>query len=110
MKKITEIWIDALEFQNKGGWKEDTQFVHLMGSPYLISAGEPGVPVDDAVIKVNIPEKDNYRVWVRDRNWMRFHSPGQFTLLVNGEGNGKVLGAMPSDRWAWEIAGDYELD
>lgn len=105
-----EIWIDALEIQNKGGWKEDTQFVHLMGSPYLISAGEPGIPVDDAVINVKIFKKANYRVWVRDRNWMRFHSPGQFTLLVNGKGNGKVLGAMPSDRWVWEIAGDFELD
>ncbi len=107
---MSEIWIDALEFENKGGWKEDTQFVHLMGSPYLMAVGEPGVPVEDAVIKINIPEKGKYRAWVRDRNWLRFHSPGQFTLLVNGEGNGKALGAMPSDRWIWEIAGDYELD
>lgn len=108
--KPQEIWIDALEFQQKGGWKEDTQFVHLMGSPYLISAGEPGIPVDDAVVRVLIPQKNRYRIWIRDRNWMRFHSPGRFEILVNGKGNGKILGAMPSDRWIWEIAGDYELD
>jgi len=107
---VTEIWIDALEFLNKGGWKEDTQFVHLMGSSYLIAAGEPGVPVEDASIKVNITQKGNYRVWVRDRNWMRFHSPGKFSVLINGEDKGRVLGAMPSDRWVWEIAGDFELD
>ena len=35
LNKPTELWIDALEFANKGGWKEDTQYVHLMGSGYL---------------------------------------------------------------------------
>ncbi|NLB55337.1 MAG: FAD-dependent oxidoreductase, partial [Lentisphaerae bacterium] len=59
---------------------------------------------------VNIPQKDNYRIWVRDRNWMRKYSPGKFTIKVNNEGNGKVFGAMPSDSWLWEIAGDYMLD
>ena len=110
MKKPVEIWLDALDFEDKGGWKEDTQFVHLMGSGYLIAAGEPGVPVADATVKAEIPEAGNYRIWVRDRNWLRAHCPGKFTLLVNGEGNGKVLGAQPSDRWIWEIAGDYRLE
>ena len=45
MDRKTEIWIDALDFTEKGGWKEDTQFVHLMGSGYLMAADEPGVPV-----------------------------------------------------------------
>jgi len=110
MKKITEIWIDATDFTQKGGWKEDTQFVHLMGSGYLIAADIPGVPVDDATVTVNIPHKDTYRIWIRDRNWYRPYNPGTFTLLVNGQGNGITLGAMPSDAWVWEIAGDYELE
>ena len=109
MKKPIEIWVDALDFTEKGGWKEDTQFAHLMGSGYLIAADEPGIPVQDAVVQVKIPEKGNYRIWVRDRNWLRWHSPGTFTLLVNDKGNGRALGAMPSDDWIWEIAGDYEL-
>ena len=106
----TNIWVDALDFTNKGGWKEDTQFVHLMGSGYLIAAGEPGVPVEDATVEVKIPCSGKYRIWVRDRNWLNMHSPGKFTLLVNGTGNGKVLGELPSNRWVWEIAGDYELE
>lgn len=110
MKTITELWIDAVDFDHKGGWKEDTQFVHLMGSGYLIAADIPGVPAEDATVTVDIPQKDIYRIWVRDRNWYRPHNPGKFTLLVNGKGTGTELGAMPSDAWVWEIAGDYELE
>ena len=80
MEKVTELWIDALDFENKGGWKEDTQYVHLMGSGYLIAADEPGVPVADATVTVNIPQAGIYRVWVRDRNWYRQYSPGKFAL------------------------------
>ena len=110
MHKTTEIWIDALDFEEKGGWKLDTQFVHLMGSGYLIAADEPGVPVEDATVAVRIPENGCYRIWVRDRNWLRPHNPGTFNLLVNGENNGVVLGKQPSDRWVWEIAGDFTLE
>ncbi|NLB55336.1 MAG: FAD-dependent oxidoreductase [Lentisphaerae bacterium] len=110
MNKPVEIWIDALDFNEKGGWKEDTQFVHLMGRGYLIASDEPGIHVKDATVQVNILRTDNYRICVRDRNWMRTHSPGKFTVLVNGKGNGKALGAMPSDSWVWEIAGDFMLE
>ena len=110
MKQPVNIWIDAREFKKKGGWKLDTQFVHLMGSGYLIAADIPGVPVEDATVKIRIPQKAMYRIWVRDRNWYRPHDPGIFALLVNGSDNGKVLGAMPSDAWVWEIAGDFSLE
>lgn len=110
MIKHTEIWIDALDFDQKGGWKEDTQYVHLMGSGYLIAADEPGVPVEDATITVNIPQKGTYRIWVRDRNWLRPHNPGTFQVLVDGKESGNTLGQLPSDKWLWEIAGDVELD
>lgn len=109
MNGPAEIWIDAAGFTERGGWKLDTQFAHLMGSGYLIAADEPGVPVEDAELTVNIPEDGRYRVWVRDRNWLRTYSPGKFSLLVNGENSGRVLGIKPSDRWLWEIAGEYEL-
>lgn len=109
MQKTNKIWIDAIEFEHKGGWQEDTQFVHLMGSGYLIAANKPGVPVEDATVTVDVPETDTYRIWVRDRNWLRSHNPGKFHLIVNGENNGVVLGKQPSDAWVWEIAGDYTL-
>jgi len=110
MEKYTQIWIDAQEFDCRGGWQLDTQFVHLMGSSYLIAVDRPGVPVEDATVTVNIPQKDNYRIWVRDRNWLRPHNPGTFRLLVNGQDTGNTLGQMPSDAWVWEIAGDYALE
>ena len=44
MKQFTELWIDAGEFTHTGGWKLGTQFVHLMGSSYLIAADQPGGP------------------------------------------------------------------
>lgn len=46
-----------------------------MGSGYLLAAYEPGVPVKDACVTVNVPEAGLYRVWVRDRNWLRPHDP-----------------------------------
>lgn len=110
MEALTKIWIDALDFDNKGGWKVDTQFTHLTGSGYLIAADEPGVPVADATVSVFVPRKDTYRIWVRDRNWLRPHNPGTFKLLVNDFDNGVILGQQPSDAWIWEIAGDFELD
>lgn len=108
MKPI-EIWLDAIDFDNRGGWKLDTQFVHLMGSGYLIAADEPGVPVVDATVTVHIPKQGRYRIWVRDRNWLRPHNPGQFTVLLDGKETGNILGKIPSDRWLWEIAGDADL-
>lgn len=110
MQTNTELWIDAIEFQDKGGWKEDTQFVHLMGCGYLMAAYKPGIPVEDAHTTVQIPAAGTYRIWVRDRNWLRSHSPGTFCLLVNGEHNGTILGKQPSDAWVWEIAGDFKLE
>ena len=110
MDKAHEIWIDAIEFDHKGGWKEDTQFVHLMGSGYLLAADRPGIPVEDAQTTIQIPATGIYRVWVRDRNWLRSHSPGTFRLLVNGADSGAILGKQPSDAWIWEIAGDYQLN
>ena len=104
------IFIDTLDFVKKGGWKEETQFVHLTGSSYLIAADEPGVPAEDATTKIDVKQAGKYRVWVRDRNWLRLYSPGQFTVLVDGKETGNVLGKIPSDKWLWEIAGDVDLD
>ena len=97
MKTYHEIWIDALDYEKTGGWKEDTQYVHLMGSGYLMAADVPGEPVEDAEFSAEIPAAGRYRVWVRDRNWLQWHSPGQFKILINGRDEGNVLGALPSD-------------
>ncbi len=110
MHQINTVWIDALEFMHLGGWKEDTQFVHVMGSGYLIASGEPGVPVKDAKTDIEIKQAGLYRVWVRTRNWIPKYSPGIFKVMINNCETDRVLGRAPSDEWAWEIAGDVQID
>lgn len=102
------LYIDAEDLADYGGWWYDTQFVHLMGSGFLI-AGGVGVPVQDAVGTVNIPQPGTYRVWVRSRNWIREYSPGTFQLLLDGKPLPTVLGAAETSAWTWEHAGDVAL-
>lgn len=109
MEQNTTLWIDAREFDEYGGWQEDSQFVNLMGAAYLIAAST-GNPVEDATTRVEIPQSGTYRVWVRARNWIKAHAPGRFTISINGRVSAKEFGAAPSDGWIWEIAGDFDLD
>ena len=103
------IWIDAAAFQDPGGWLLDTQFVHLMGSPYLIAAGI-GTPVADAKTEFDVAEPGSYQVWVRSRNWVRTHSPGKFSLQIGENKLNPVFGAADSDQWIWEPAGKLALE
>lgn len=103
-------WIDTLQFENYGQWKQDTQFTHLMGSGYLLACHAPGCPVEDAVTRFQLPAAGHYRIWARARNWYYQYAPGKFTVLVDGKESGVVLGALPSNDWVWQIAGDFALD
>lgn len=102
------LWIDAGDFRDYGGWLLDTQFVHLMGSAYLIAPGV-GKPVKDAVTEINIPVSGNYRVWIRAKNWMKDHAPGQFTIAVGNMTSKNIFGKAPVEGWIWEQAGDFNL-
>ena len=102
------LWIDAEDFQDYGGWVLDTQFVHLMGSAYLLAAGV-GQPVADAQTEFDLPQAGTYRLWVRSRNWVREHSPGQFIVRLDGKGVPKILGRADSEAWTWELACEREL-
>jgi FAD dependent oxidoreductase/Concanavalin A-like lectin/glucanases superfamily len=103
------LWIDAEDFTDYGGWLLDTQFVHLMGSAYLIAAGV-GTPVDDATAEVNIAKPGTYRLWVRTRDWFPEHSPGTFQVLVNGEACKPTFGQEEgSDEWSWKPGGEFAL-
>ena len=102
------LWIDAEDFEKYGGWTLDTQYVHLMGSAYLIATGI-GRPVEDAVTEVNVSQAGRYQVWVRARNWLQEHAPGRFQVKVNGRALDKELGAASSDHWIWERAGVIDL-
>lgn len=103
------IWIETKDFTDYGGWRLDTQFVELMGSAFLLAAGT-GEPVGDATTTIHLPKGGTYRVWVRNRNWLKDYSPGQFRLAINGRVVGRLFGCGPTDQWVWESAGDCELD
>ena len=90
-----------------GGWGLDAQFMDVMGSPYLIAHGL-GVRVLDAKALVAFPEKGEYRVWVRTKNWAD-GAPGRFRVLVNGQPLDKVFGEG-SREWSWEDGGVVRID
>ena len=102
------IWIDAEDFSDYGGWLLDTQFVHLMGSAYLIAAGI-GKPVADATVEVDVPRPGRYRMWVRTKNWLKGYAPGQFKVVVAGQGSEHTFGRANTEDWIWEAGGDHDL-
>lgn len=101
------LWVEAEDFEDYGGWVLDTQFVHLMGSAYLIAAGT-GRPVEDAKTKVLVPRAGRWRLWVRCKNWLKGYAPGRFVVIVNGKPS-RVLGTAPSEEWIWEFGGEFDL-
>ena len=92
------LWADAADFGHYGGWALDTQHVGFMGSSYLIAHGTSQT-VKDATLDLRGVQPDSYRLWVRSRNWLPEHSPGQFGVLINGEDSGQVFGAQKSSNW-----------
>ena len=101
------IFLETEGFADYGDWRIDTQFVHKMGSAYLLAAGV-GKPIKSASTKVNIPRSGKWTVWARSNDWMPKHSPGKFAVSVAGK-EGKTLGARGKRGWAWEKSGEVEL-
>lgn len=105
------IWVEAESFAQHGGWMLDTQFIDIMGSPYLLAHGM-GTPVKDAETEVTVAEPGTYKVWVRTKNWVgpwdAPGAPGKFQVSVNGQVLAKELGTQGKD-WLWEEAGSVEL-
>lgn len=106
----TFLWIDSTDFKEKGEWVLDTQFTHLMGSPYLLACQTPGKPVKDATVKAKWEGEKMARVWVRTKNWYFPYAPGIFNIAINGEKNKVDLGDSPTYDWYWHLAGDFELE
>src|SRR3954451_5880719 len=82
------VLVEAESFKDHGGGGLDTQFVHIMGSPYLLAHGL-GEPVKDATTSVKVAEAGTYKVFVRTKDWVAHWNakgqPGRFQLLVNGQ-------------------------
>ncbi len=105
------ILVEAESFADRGGWKLDTQFIHEMGSPYLLAHGL-GRPVADATTTVEVAEAGRYRVWVRTKDWVaRWQAPGtpgRFQLLVNDKPIPEKFGTTGAE-WHWQAGGEVEL-
>ncbi|BDS08676.1 hypothetical protein NT6N_37160 [Oceaniferula spumae] len=106
-----EILVEAETFQNKGGWKTDTQFIESMGSPYLLAHGL-GTPVADASTTFQSEEAGTFKVWVRTKNWTkalkREGAAGTFNVSVNGKQSDETLGNADAS-WSWQPAGSTEI-
>lgn len=108
----TDILVEAENFDKKGGWVVDQQFMDLMGSSYLMAHGM-GKPVADAVTNVSFPQKGEYYIYVRTYNWTSPWSegkgPGKFDLKINGKKLNANLGESGS-AWEWQNAGKVKIN
>lgn len=106
------VFVEAESFADPGGWVLDTQFIQIMGSPYLLAHGL-GKPVGDAVTTVPFPETGRYRVFVRTKDWVaRWNAPGapgKFQLVVDGKPLAETFGTKGAD-WHWHEGGEVSID
>ncbi|MHC4213794.1 MAG: FAD-dependent oxidoreductase, partial [Planctomycetota bacterium] len=103
------IWIEAEQFDNTGGWSNDSQFVDLMGSPYLLATG-CGTPVEDAATIAKIPTAGTYRLWIRCKDWFPDNSPGQFKVKIDKKTSPVTFGKTANDSWQWIDGGTFVLN
>lgn len=106
-----DLLVEAESFTSHGGWKLDTQFIHNMGSPYLLAHGI-GRPVKDATTTVEFAEGGKYRVYVRTKDWVARWgakgTPGRFELQVNGKPLATTFGTKGA-KWFWHDGGTVEV-
>ena len=105
---MEKIWIDALEFENYGGFQRDTQFVREMGQGYLRADGV-GEPVSPATVKFAVKEDGMYRVFLRTKNWCVGYEPDGLIVSVNGLKSKHTAGRMQISQWYFEIGGEFLL-
>jgi hypothetical protein len=105
------VFVEAESFADHGGWTLDTQFIEVMGSPYLLAHGL-GKPVKDAETKVIFPQAGRYRVFARTKDWVAQWkapgAPGKFQLIVDNQLHPHVFGTTNAE-WNWESGGVLEI-
>ena len=105
------VFVEAESLASHGGWKLDTAFTNIVGSPYLLAHGL-GKPVADAAGSVRIPAPGEYRVWVRTKDWVAHWNapgtPGRFQLIVDGKPLATEFGTEGAD-WHWQSGGKVTL-
>ncbi|WP_080905025.1 FAD-dependent oxidoreductase [Parabacteroides sp. Marseille-P3160] len=104
-----QVWVEAEQFDDKGGWIIDPQFMDQMGSPYLLAHGL-GEPVDPATTTVLFKDKGAHYVWIRTKDWAPFPvGPGSFQLTVNNEELPVVFGQDGNSLWHWQYGGKIDI-
>lgn len=102
---------EAEAFPDRGGWAHDSQFMDLMGSPYLLAHGL-GRPVADATTELRIARAGTFRVWVRTMDWVaRWKAPGapgRFQVVLEGRALETTFGAEGA-LWHWQDGGRVAL-
>jgi hypothetical protein len=103
----SELLVEAEGFADHGGWVLDPQFLDVMGSPYLLAHGL-GKPVTNAVTEVEFPDIGTYRLWVRTKDWVPSHHPGQFKVLVDVREVSATFGNH-GQGWIWQDGGAIRI-
>ncbi len=110
-KSKNSIFIEAESFSELGGWVIDQQAFDVMGSPYVLAHGL-GIPVKNAETTIDVPSEDDYRVWVRTRDWVApwgaEGTPGRFQLLIEGVPLETTFGTEGA-KWHWQDGGIIHL-
>ena len=102
-----ELLIEAEGFDDLGGWALDTQFTHVMGSPYLLAHGL-GRPVANARTRARFADVGTYRIWVRTKDWVPSDHPGRFQVIVDGRLLQPTFGTTSED-WTWQDGGTVQI-
>lgn len=105
---MESIWLDAINFEDYGGFIPETQFVREMGQPYLLAngVGAPGAP---AVTRFCTTEEGYYRVHIRTKNWCPSYAPDGLVVEIDGTRAQKAAGEMHVSGWYFEVGGDFML-
>ncbi len=106
-----DIFLEAENMDDCGGWVVDQQSMMQMGSPYLMAHGM-GQVVEDATTEIILDESGSYRMWVRTRDWTRRwnkeQSAGQFQVIINGKATKSIFGTEQAE-WHWQDGGVVKL-
>ena len=110
LRAASQLLVEAEAFASHGGWTLDTQFIEIMGSPYLLAHGL-GAPVKDAETSVEFHVAGEYHVFVRTKDWVSSWkaegAPGKFQVLVNGAALSETFGTTGD--WHWQKGGTVRI-
>lgn len=106
---MESIWIDAAEFDCRGGFILETQFVREMGQAYLM-ANSVGEAVEPASVTFHTLETGYHRVHIRTKNWLCEHNPDGLVVEVDGVRAEHVCANAHIRDWYFEIGGDFYLE